>query len=219
MRAVSSREMREIDRRSAEEFGIPAETLMENAGAAVARETLDLLKLSSPPWKAAVLCGGGNNGGDGLAAARLLHRETVVVSVVLLKPHESLQGAAASNFARMKSEGVPWTESPAGERLRAILEQSQVAVDALLGTGFRGPLKKEFADAIEALNACGRPVIAVDVPSGLDADTGRPGGPCVRAAATVTMGAPKTGFLEPSAGEWLGRLVVADIGFPPELLK
>lgn len=213
--------MREIDRRAAEEFGIPVETLMENAGAAVARETLEVLRGSgaSRPWKVIVLCGGGNNGGDGLVAARLLRRGGVEVRAALLKPASSLQGAAASNFARMKDAGVPWTELPRTDDLRAALSGSQAAVDALLGTGFSGPLRKDFAEAILALNGSGKPVIAVDVPSGLDADSGRAEGPCVRAAVTVTMGAPKTGFLNPEAKVWLGRLVVADIGFPEQLLK
>jgi len=217
--AVSCEEMREIDRRAIEEYGIPVETLMENAGKSVAEQCLMLLDRLQieKPWKIVVCCGGGNNGGDGLVAARLLKQRGIEVNIILLKPTESFKGATLLNFEKIKDE-VPYEVIPNGAKIKNDLASSALILDALLGTGFKGDVEGIFREMIELINRSGRPVVSVDIPSGLDADDGKIRGVSVRANLTVTMGAMKKGFLTAKAEKKTGEVVVADIGFPKELI-
>lgn len=205
--------------RETEARGVPVAELMERAGLAVARAALALAG-GGYGRRAVVVAGKGNNGGDGLVAARHLARSgmRVRVHILLEDPGSGLRQPALTNFHRMVEADVPW-HTFSQERLERDLARADVAVDAIFGTGFRGHPEGEHATAIEALNAGGAAVVAVDIPSGVEGDTGAVRGPAVRAAVTVALGAPKAGdVLFPGAAH-AGVLEVADIGFPEDLLK
>jgi NAD(P)H-hydrate epimerase len=193
VRVVTSDEMRELDRRATDEFGIPSLLLMENAGAAVARTAAQMLatrQSHTHPPRTVVVAGRGNNGGDGFVAARHLHADGWDVRMVLAGPEERVQGDARVNLETLRRAGVPL------EVVETALDrfEADLIVDALLGTGLRGDPTGLSAGLIEAINRSQAPVLAVDVPSGLDADTGR-AAVCVRAACTVTFALPKAGLL------------------------
>jgi hydroxyethylthiazole kinase-like uncharacterized protein yjeF len=196
---LTSAQVREVDRLASERFAIPVAWLMEAAGWQVARHCRA---------RAVVLCGRGNNGGDGLAAARHLHRWGRLAGVACTDP-DGLSGPAGEQARALRALGVAITPEPD-------LSGAQLVVDALLGTGLSRPPEGRLAAWIEAVNASGRRVVAVDVPSGLDADTGRAAGACVRAALTVTLGLPKPGLLEADGPAHSGEVWVADIGVPFE---
>jgi hydroxyethylthiazole kinase-like uncharacterized protein yjeF len=226
-RAVTSAEMRELDRRATEEFGVASLLLMENAGAAVARDALRLLhrepflqvirtphqRLPGRP-RVVVIAGRGNNGGDGLVTARHLDAAGCEVHVVLAGPEERVQGDARANLEMVRRAGIPVeTVEAAPERFDADL-----LLDALLGTGLKGQVSGLAAALIEAMNRSACPVLAVDVPSGLDADTGR-ADTCVDADCTVTFALPKVGLLFYPGKTRAGELMVAPIGMPRKLLE
>ncbi|HUW82325.1 MAG TPA: NAD(P)H-hydrate epimerase [Phycisphaerae bacterium] len=219
--SLSRDQVREIDRTAIEQIGIPGVVLMENAGRNTAWATLELLP-DPAAARAAIVCGSGNNGGDGFVIARHLHNAGVSVTTLLACEPERIGGDARINYEVIERMSLPIHPIRTSEQLaaqRAVLREADVIVDALLGTGFSGRPRPPLDAAIEAINAASQAkVIAVDVPSGLDCDTGRPSRPCVRADLTVTFVARKTGFDKPAACEHLGRVVVADIGVPVELL-
>lgn len=189
---LSSAQVREVDALAQERFGIPVEWLMEAAGWQVARRCRQA---------AAVVCGVGNNAGDGLAAARHLHRWGRLRSVCCVDASR-LHGPAARELEALRRSGVE-----VGGELD--LDGAGEVVDAIFGTGLGRPPEGRFAEWIERINASGKPVLAVDVPSGLDADSGVAYSPAVRASVTVTLGLPKRGL-----DRLPGRVVVADIGVP-----
>ncbi len=213
-RDVTARQMRALDQQATARFGIPALLLMENAGRAVADEVM-----TWRPRRVLVICGGGNNGGDGFVAARQLTTRGVRCTVVYLQrpanPDPSL------NFAILRKMRVPlaaWGRLSSA-RWRALLRGADVVVDALFGTGLTRALGAPYTTVIEAINRAGRPVLSVDLPSGLSADTGRPLGVCVRATRTVTLGLPKRGFRRAGARAYTGTVVVADIALPVQLTR
>ncbi len=211
MRYVTREEVREIDRLAAEMYGVPVDTLMENAGRAVAEAVAER---TSPSCPVVAVCGWGNNGGDGFVAARLLAERGYEVEVLALGRKYDPSTPTGRNWARAR-ESLPFVDS-LKRRPMAVL------VDAIFGTGLARPVEGRERGLIEEMNALDRrwfPVVAVDIPSGLDANTGEPLGAAVEATVTVTMGLPKAGFRAPSARRYLGEVIVADIGFPPELLK
>ncbi|MCX7045667.1 MAG: NAD(P)H-hydrate dehydratase [Candidatus Sumerlaeota bacterium] len=215
MRVVTADEMREIDRRTIEDWGIPSLTLMENAGRAMTDEITRVFA----PRRVAVVTGKGNNAGDGFVTARMLSEQKIEVIVCLLAPGSELKGDALENFKRMPPE-IQRIDISDAEQLEEILERDfDCVVDAILGTGVRGPVTGLFAGAIEEINACGAPVAAVDIPSGLPADGGEAQGPVVRAALTVTMGLPKLGMVAGPSANLVEDLVIADIGFPEDLME
>jgi NAD(P)H-hydrate epimerase len=192
---------------------------MERAGAAVARAALELAG-GGYGRRAVVVAGKGNNGGDGFVAARYLAQWGMRVHVEMLV-HDvgsELREPVLANFYRLYEAGIP-RRTFSVRSLNRELARADVAVDAIFGTGFRGQAEGDHAAAIEALNAGRAPVVAVDIPSGVEGDTGAVRGPAVRAAMTVALGAPKAGdVLFPGAAH-AGVLEVADIGFPEDLLK
>jgi NAD(P)H-hydrate epimerase len=205
--------MREIDRRAIEEHGIPVDVLMENAGRAVADAVEERASRSAP---VVVLCGRGNNGGDGFVAARLLSERGFEVEVLALEAAADPSTAAGRARARAEERA----EIAFVGRLKR--RPMAVFVDAIFGTGLAREVKGRERDLIRELNALDPrwfPIVSVDLPSGLDADTGRPLGVAVKASVTVALGLPKAGFRARSAGPHLGELVVADIGFPRSLLE
>ncbi|MGZ4788939.1 MAG: NAD(P)H-hydrate epimerase, partial [Terriglobales bacterium] len=168
MKITTAAEMREIDRITTEKFGVPSLTLMENAGSAVARFTLTKYLRAR---RFTIVCGKGNNGGDGFVAARKLGNEGKRVVVILLCDPAELKGDAAEMFRQMKMDPAVITSS---EQLNAqpmaIAMGADVIVDGILGTGFRPPVSGLYAEAIARINAAKKPVVAIDIPSGADAD-------------------------------------------------
>jgi len=216
MRLVGSAEMREIDRAAIETFGIPSLTLMDRAGRAVADAAV---ALAGPSGRFVVVCGGGNNGGDGFVAARVLRAAGRDARVIALVPAERLSADARAVRDQADRAGVPVDEG-----VLAPLEAGpgDVVVDAIFGTGLGRPPEGAFAEAIARINAArgaGARVLAVDVPSGLSADTGRPLGPCVRADRTVTFGFLKRGLVLHPGASLAGEVTVDDIGIPAEAAR
>lgn len=211
MKALSSEQMKAFDRWAVRHLGLPVLVLMENAGRAVANTACDLIR-GKRNARIIVFCGGGNNGGDGVVAARYLHQWRFQVTVFWMKNPRTLSGDAHQHFDIARRAGVSMFSF---KNCRPqILRRADLLIDALLGTGTRGTLRQEYQAAIEAMNASKRPILAVDVPSGLDADTGKSLGVVVKAKATVTLVAPKVGLIKPIARPYIGHLTIADIGLP-----
>jgi hydroxyethylthiazole kinase-like uncharacterized protein yjeF len=203
--------------RATQEAGIPGEVLMERAGRAVARAAADLVG-GVYGRRAVVVCGKGNNGGDGLVAARHLARWGMRVAVLAVESADTLREPAASNLTRLDEVGIRvrgWSSAA----LTRELARADVAIDAIFGTGFRGAPEDEWADAIEGLNGGAAPVVAVDIPSGVNGATGSVEGIAVRAEVTVAFGAAKVGAVLLPGAEYAGAVRVVDIGFPAELLR
>lgn len=218
MKIVTAEQMRALDRRAIEERGLPSLTLMENAGRAVAQAAYRMTQGCPPDRPIAVLCGRGSNGGDGFVAARHLADMGRTVQVLLAAARGDVSGDAKENLARLEALGITPVEVAGPEAAGRACQQAALVVDALLGTGLAGKVRGLPGQLIEAVNASGRPVLAVDIPSGLDADSGEPLGMAVRADETVTMGLPKLGlFLDPGV-DYSGRVTVADIGLPSDLV-
>ena len=220
MLVVTAEEMKQLDRRTIEEFQIPAAVLMENAGLRVVEE---IEKTWGPAGgkTVTVAVGKGNNGGDGLVVARHLLERQARVHVFLLTPPDQMAGETRANLERyQKSSGRVRvvTEVTPGD-LDQALSQSDLIVDALLGTGLSSPVEGAAARMIAAIIASGKPVVAVDLPSGIHTDTGQVMGIAVKATVTVTFALPKRGLLLYPGSDYTGRLKVADIGIPPALVR
>src|ERR1700734_955539 len=211
MKIVSAEEMRTIDRVTSERFGVPSFTLMEDAGAVVADY---VLSHHAAARRIVVFCGKGNNGGDGFVAARRLHLQEKKVQVILLADPNELRGDAAIMFGKLPSPAIAVHSSDElkSERVRLSL-QGDVFLDAVLGTGFKPPVSGLYAEAIAIMNACQLPVIAVDIPSGADADAMRAqAGTIARSDAIVTFTAPRPAHVFSLLT--VGPTFVADIGSP-----
>ena len=196
---LSSAQVKELDRLASERFGIGVDWLMEAAGWQVAR-------FCDRP--AAVVCGLGNNGGDGLAAARHLHRWGRLVSLCCMDIAR-LGTEARMELEALHRNGVRIMDAPH-------LDGAEIVVDAILGTGLNRPPQGRFADWIIALNNSGLRIVSVDVPSGLDSDSGVAYAPCVHAQATITFSLPKKGLLIEDGPRLAGEVWIADIGVPVE---
>jgi NAD(P)H-hydrate epimerase len=218
MKTVTSAQMRRIDQQMVERYGIPVFLLMDNAGRCVAEATRALLGKRSN--KVLVLAGSGNNGGDGIVAARYLKGWGYKTEVLWLKNPTEWKGSAALHYAIARRMGVGFRSflhiSPA-QRLPT-LRRADVLIDALLGTGTHGALSVPFFDAIATVNAARKPVVAVDLPSGLDANKGRAPEIAIKATVTVTFAAAKKGLLKPSAKPYVGKMILGDIGIPRTLI-
>ena len=214
MKVVTAAQMQEIDRIAIRERAIPGLALMERAGRAVADEALERFE----PDSVIILAGKGNNGGDGFVAARWLSKAGVRCKLFLFGDPSELKGDALAHYRQMPPEIDSQVRSSA-EGLASELASCDLVIDALLGTGARGAAKGLLGEAILAMNASATPVLAVDIPSGLPSDGAAPEGPCVRAAATVTMGLPKVGMLLHPGIEYTGTVTVNDLGFPPDLIE
>lgn len=219
MKIVTAAQMQALDRRTIQVAGIPGVTLMERAGAGVV--TALEQTCGSPSGKTiTIFCGKGNNGGDGFVIARLLKRKRSKVTVCLLASPRDLRGDAKTMYQRfVKSAGTAAVQSqPTGSRVRHLVSRSDFIVDALLGTGISSPVSDHYQMAIEIMNDFQRPIIAVDLPSGIHADSGMVLGQAVRADLTVSFGYPKIGAFLGSAIDYVGKLRIVDIGIPPEYI-
>lgn len=205
---LSREQVRELDRRAVEEYGVPGIVLMENAGRGCAEL---LMRLNPTRELTDILCGPGNNGGDGFVIARHLDYHGWPVELYFADNYH-LPPDAETNHEIATRMGLP---------IHAITDWKPGAgriVDALFGTGLSRTLGKPFDQIVNAINASGRPVLAVDLPSGMDCNTGEPLGPTVKAAHTATFVAPKLGFRNPAARDWTGEVQVIDIGAPRALV-
>lgn len=216
---LTREEVRAVDRWAVATLGIPGTVLMENAGRGCAELLCRRIQDKSRPT--VICCGKGNNGGDGFVIARHLRIAGLPVEVLVFHDPSEFQGDALANLTILRKIGIPCRRLQLPEDrslLDDCLRSADWVVDALLGTGSQGAPRSPYDIVIEALNACDRPVLAVDVPSGLDCDTGVPSPSTVRAAATVTFAALKPAFALETARQWAGSVTVAHIGIPPGLL-
>lgn len=215
MRPLSQIEIREVDRAAIDLFGIPGVVLMENAG----RGCAEVVSRHWVPGRAVICCGKGNNGGDGYVIARHLENLGWRVQVRLACPVDEVSGDAAVflkviGLAGADCHQISPEDSAAWSRLKTELRKADLIVDALLGTGLSGSVRSPYLAWIEAINQSERPVLAVDLPSGMDCNTGKPLGACVKASRTATMVAPKLGFENAAAAQWTGPVEVVGIGLP-----
>lgn len=219
MRYVTSAEMKKIDRTAISRFGIPALLLMENAGRAVAHKALSILKRRRSA-RVSILCGYGNNGGDGFVAARHLLNENMKVDLYLIGRIRPLSPEASMNFDILKKMGLKTMRIYRSYQIQALsqkIKKCGLVVDAIFGIGLRGRLDIFYQVLFENLNSCGVPVLAVDIPSGLDSDTGSALGSAVKARYTLAMGFPKKGFRQKKAKKYIGNLMIADISLPKKI--
>jgi hydroxyethylthiazole kinase-like uncharacterized protein yjeF len=221
MRVLTTEQMREADRRTIEEIGVPSIVLMENAGRqVVAAMESSFEGLAS--MRIAVLCGRGNNGGDGFVVARTLIERNLDTGVYLIGEAGEVKGDARANLDVLRNLGVDVVEiadAAAWELHGTDVLGSDVVVDALFGTGLNAPLSGLAETVVADLNASARPVVSIDLPSGLSADGPDVPGPAVHATVTVTLGAPKLPLVLPPAEAFAGSLVIADIGIPQAVIR
>ncbi|MFO0775467.1 MAG: NAD(P)H-hydrate dehydratase [Nitrospiraceae bacterium] len=216
MKLVTAAQMQALDRRTIDEAGIPSLTLMERAGDGTVAHI-------EARWgvpvgrRVAILCGKGHNGGDGLAIGRLLHRRGAQVTAWLLHDERDLAPDTRTmliRFRRVAGARAAKTYTGDADGWRVALQGTELVIDALLGTGLGSPIREPYAAAIDAINTCGAPVVAVDLPSGLHADTGAILGTAVRATMTTTYGLPKLGLFLGDGIDCAGTVEVVDIGIP-----
>jgi len=216
MKLATTEMMRKLDQKAIEEFGIPGLVLMENAArstvSAIFRHFSDLLTK-----RVGIFAGRGNNGGDAFAVARYLINRGVFCQVYLLTAQEEVRGDAATNLkilTRMGGEIFPIRNAEELEARQAQVARNDLLIDGILGTGLKGPVKGLYRKVIEFINSLNLPVVAIDIPSGLDADNGQILGTSIRASLTVTLGLAKRGLLVQPGLQFTGKLVIADISIP-----
>lgn len=219
MRVLTTEAMQQVDRRAIEELGIPGMVLMENAAIGVADALGDRFPDAAT---VVVLCGPGNNGGDGLALARHLEARGYRYRIFLVVRGAMPSGDAGTQLAILERSEIPVTRvgpDDSLEKVVATCRAADVVVDALFGTGLSRPLEGHFAELVRALEHRSPPILAVDLPSGLDGGRPEPPGPHLRAQLTVTFAAPKVAHVLPPASQAIGELVVTDLGIPPRLVE
>lgn len=220
MKVVTAAEMRQIDQDTIEGIGIPGIVLMETAGSAIVR----VIEQHYPTCqRIGIFAGKGNNGGDGIVIARQLAHIGRDVRLFLVSPPDSFTGEAQINLQIARNLGLRIEEILTGMAVESDpflnhIASCELLVDAIFGTGLRGTVRDPIATVIDAINRLPIPILSVDLPSGLDADTGHPLGTCVRADRTVTIGLPKRGLLMHPGAELAGKLEVLDIGFPEQVV-
>jgi len=217
---LTREQVRRVDQLAMERYGISGLVLMENAG----RNAAEIINRHyGTSGQAFIACGSGNNGGDGCVIARHLHNAGWSVRLTVFGDESRFTSDMRTNLQivqAMKLDVVIAPDPGAQMARLSTIAPHDVVIDALLGTGFSGEVRSPLAEVIEAINAaCKRACVAIDLPSGLDCDTGRPSTATIRADLTITFVAPKIGFSEASAAEYLGQVEVADIGAPRELVE
>jgi NAD(P)H-hydrate epimerase len=209
--------MREVDRIMVDELHIELLQMMENAGRCLAAHTRGWLSGQLTGRQVVALAGSGGNGGGGLVAARRLTIWGAAAAVVLGQPRSEVRGVPAHQLEILDRMGVPvWT---ADQYPGETLSHADAILDALIGYSLQGPPREPIASLIRAANRGGAPVIALDVPSGLDGDSGQPFDPAIKAATTLTLALPKTGLMQPAARDWTGALYLADISVPVQVYQ
>jgi len=212
---LDAAQMSKIDRTAIEDIGIPGVVLMENAGRGIVQAIENFLG-DIAKKQIVFFCGKGNNGGDGYVVARHLHNRGAQVSVFLAGKKEKIKGDALINLKILEQMGITVKEIASTDQV-SLPPRIDLVVDALLGTGVTGPVVGFFGELIRFMNDLGAPIISVDLPSGMETDTGAVHGDCVKAEMTVTMAHLKTGLLFSPARDFAGEVVIADISVPPEI--
>jgi len=221
MRVLNAAQMRDADRQTIDEIGIPSMVLMENAGRQVVA-ALEAGYEDLTDHHVAVLCGPGNNGGDGFVVARTLYQRGVEVSVFVIGTMAAIKGDARLNveiLGRLGLTVVEISDEQAWELHFSEISKCDLIVDAVFGTGLKAPLAGMMETVVADVNGSGIPVVAIDLPTGLSADHPDPIGDCIRATMTVTLAAPKLPLVLPTGEAQAGNVVVADIGIPPEVIE
>lgn len=216
---VTASEMQEMDRRTIETGGIPGIELMENAGRGATLFLLDYFPEANQS-SIGIIAGKGNNGGDGFVIARHLSQKGIQVIVYLLAKSSAVKGDAAANHKLLAPLGIPIIELPDEKSFSNYKDDMQhvdLWVDAILGTGLKSDVRGYYRDVINFINSLQKPVLAVDIPSGLNSDTGQPCGTCIQARATATFGFAKTGHILQPGAAFTGSLKVVDIGIPERI--
>lgn len=214
---LTRQQSRAVDALAATKYHIPGVILMENAG----RGSAELL-VARNPSNVLICCGAGNNGGDGFVIARHLDLLGVPVKVALLCTRDRIQGDALINFTILQAAGIEildFADEPLCQWFAARLHESDWVVDAMLGTGVTSPPREPIASAIRQINASSAQVMAIDIPSGLDCDTGQPNDPTIKADFTATFVTSKPGYEKASAQPYVGEVQVVDIGTPQAMLR
>lgn len=220
MYLVTAIEMQKMDRLTIESFGIPGRVLMENAGRGATQilfEKFGELKNK----KVGIVAGRGNNGGDGFVIARYLAQKGIKATVYLLSKRTAVKGDAAANLKLLDALSIPVVEIPdrkAFSTHRTSMVHQEIWVDAIIGTGLKSGVKGYFRGIIEFINSLNKPVFAVDIPSGLDSDTGQPCGACICAHTTATFAFAKTGHILFPGANYTGNLEIVDIGIPHHIV-
>ncbi len=205
--------MRKIDDITIREFEVDVLILMENAGLATAALAKRLLQDTTVGKRVACLVGGGNNGGDAMVAARHLTNSGANVEVILGTAKDRMKGVPLGQLQILEKMGIPNMSTDHD------LKDYNLLIDGLIGYGLEGNPRDRIATIIKDANTSGRPILAVDVPSGMNATTGEIYDPCIKATATLTLALPKTGFLSPKASRFVGDLYLADISIPRKLYQ
>ena len=221
-KTLTREEMLELDRKAIEEYKIPGIVLMENAGRNVAEEILQMID-DPHQAKVAILCGKGNNGGDGFVVARHLHNHSIHVDVFLIARVSDIlkDGDAGTNLQILLNMKIPVNEIldiPGVNSILKELHNYNILADALFGTGLSGDVREPFKTLIGGVNNLNKTIISVDIPSGLDCNTGKILGAAIKATKTVTFAVAKKGFYLNDGPSYTGKVIVSDIGIPKELI-
>jgi NAD(P)H-hydrate epimerase len=222
MKLITAEQMRELDRVAIHERGVPSMDLMERAGKAVARCAASMIADGNLRKRALIFAGKGNNGGDAFVAARHLEDGGIKTKTVLLSDRNDVGGDAKENLRRLEATGAELAAAETTKALACLMESAaefDLVIDGILGTGVKGDVSGHFAEAISFINGLRKLVVSIDVPSGLDATSGRACGIAALASTTVTMGLPKTGLVRLDGVEQSGRIRVADIGIPDDMVR
>ena len=210
---VTADEMRKIDDMTIREFRVDVLMLMENAGRATAMLAMRMLQGTILGKRVACLVGGGNNGGDGMVAARHLANWGADVKVIVGTTKDKMKDVPLGQLHILEKMGVPILSTDYA------LRDYDLLIDGLIGYGLEGNPRDRVAMMIEGANSSGHPVLALDLPSGMNATTGEAYDPCIKATATLTLALPKTGFLSPSTSPYVGDLYLADISIPRKVYQ
>ncbi len=222
-KSLTREEMRDLDSKAINEYKIPGIILMENAGRNVAEEILNMLD-NPQHTKVAILCGKGNNGGDGFVIARHLHNHGVATNVFLVARVSDIlkDGDAGTNLQILLHMKIPVKEildTPGVNNILMEFTCYHFVIDALFGTGLSGEVREPFKTLINGVNKLNKPIVSVDIPSGLDCNSGEILGAAIKATTTVTFAAAKKGFYLGEGQHHTGRIVISDISIPRELIS
>jgi len=220
MKVATAEQMQELDRKAIEIYRIPGIVLMENAGRGAAEVICNAFP-DLQKKRIAIIAGKGNNGGDGFVIGRHLLNKGISIKVFLLTESKSLRGDAETNyqiFSRMKGEVISIPSSKDYQKVKKDLEKFDLLIDGIFGTGLDAEVRGYYREVIDHLNTLKKPIIAIDIPSGLAANTGKPLGTAIRASLTITFGLPKVGHLISPGIDYVGEVKVIDIGIPKSLV-
>jgi hydroxyethylthiazole kinase-like uncharacterized protein yjeF len=217
MKVARVSEMREMDRAAVQQYGMPEEILMENAGHGA--YTVLSRKIGTRGKRFVALCGPGNNGGDGFVVARMIHSGGGEVKVLILGEKDQYRGAAATNVSILSRMPVEIREAGSMDEIAGTVSEADVLIDAMFGTGLSREVEGLYRDVIPWINGSGKRILSLDIPSGINGETGHVMGVAVRAYVTVTFGLPKVGNLLYPGYEYCGKLFLTHISFPPSLYE